>query len=107
MVITRHAEDDPNITVVRLKTVQWHDQKGIYVRRNITFLKRKSSGFNFLSEDASNDIDDCVCKIINLDQCCDGIYTVATINETRDWETGYVEDWDYLLVPHTDMRGNV
>jgi hypothetical protein len=41
-------------------------------------------------------------RIINLDACADGIYTVLVCNERRDWESGYVEDYDYQLWPVSD-----
>ena len=36
--------------------------------------------------------------IINLDECSDGVYEVATCNEQYDLETGYIDSYDYKLV---------
>ena len=38
-------------------------------------------------------------QITNLDKCEDGVYELAVTNISRDWETGYVDDYDYELVP--------
>ena len=35
---------------------------------------------------------------LNLDECEDGVYGVVTCNEIRNWETGYIEEYDYMLV---------
>ena len=94
-------DEDPNITVVRLKTTTWADHKGVYVRRSMTVLKRKSSGHNLFLEDALMDAEGI--NIVNLDECRDGIYHVGQTNISRDWETGYIESWDYVLIPHVDV----
>ena len=41
-------------------------------------------------------------RITNLDVVGDGLYYLDVINEYRDWESGYVEDWEYKLVPYTE-----
>ena len=38
-------------------------------------------------------------KIVNLAECEDGLYEVVTCNPSTDWETGYIDDYDYELVP--------
>jgi hypothetical protein len=37
------------------------------------------------------------CKRINIDKYKDGLYTIHMVNMSRDWETGYVDDYDYEL----------
>jgi hypothetical protein len=47
------------------------------------------------------DMDECgvdrFCKRINIDKYKDGLYTIHMVNMSRDWETGYVDDYDYEL----------
>ena len=37
-------------------------------------------------------------RIINLDECKDGVYEVTACNISHDFETGYADDWDYKLI---------
>lgn len=89
--------------VVRLTTSVWHDGKGIYVKKSLVFLKRvhRREGISdYITEDCScGGADQVVERITNLNTVEDGVYRVNAINETSDWETGNVEDWDYELVP--------
>lgn len=63
-------------------------------------MRRMSRGHDFLDEDVSATGAELVMdRITNLHEVEDGLYRVITINERRDWESGYVEEWDYKLVP--------
>jgi hypothetical protein len=85
--------------VVRLKTSVWNDSRGIHIKKDITYLRRKSFGFNILEEDVSNiGPEFVVSDIINLNSCSDGIYEVVICNESHDWETGYVDAYNYKLI---------
>ena len=88
-----------NRCVIRVKTTMWTDKRGLHIKKSLTFLRRQCEGFNVLEEDAGMaGADDVLPRILNLDQCEDGIYEVVTCNESRDWETGYVDGYDYQLV---------
>lgn len=88
-----------NICVVRLRTEYWHDNNGCYIKKSLKFLKRKCKGFNILYEDVSHvGFEDVFTKIVNIDECTDGVYKCVTCNDHRDWETGIVEDYDYKLI---------
>jgi hypothetical protein len=85
--------------VVKLVTSSWHDKRGLHIRRDLLSVKRKSSGHQCLEEDCSMISPDEVWpRIVNLHECKDGLYEVVICNEWKDWETGYVEDYDYRLV---------
>jgi len=43
-------------------------------------------------------------RILNLQECKDGLYEVKLCNEKRDWETGCIEDYDYRLVSLKDAK---
>ena len=89
----------PNRCVVRLRTTMWADKTGLHTKKSLTFLRRKSEGFNVLEEDASAaGVEEVLPRILNLDECPDGVYKVVVCNESRDYETGYVDDYDYRLV---------
>ena len=66
-------------------------------------MRRKSKGLNILEKDANATENDCVMRrITNLNSVDDGLYTVVICDEERDFETGYVEDWNYKLVPFVE-----
>lgn len=91
--------------VVRIRTSYYSDRKGAYVRKDITYLKRKSEGFNFFEEDVKMvGAQDTISTIVNFNECDDGIYELITIKEHRDWETGIVDCYDLKLVLYIDSK---
>lgn len=88
-----------NRCVVRIKTSVWSDNKGIYTRKNITYLKRQTIGHNILDEDISMiGADEVATKIVNLHEVEDGIYQVVICNVSRDYESGHIDGYDFKLV---------
>jgi len=88
--------------VVRLTTYCFYDKKksALHIRRSLTTLRRKSSGYQLIEEECSaTGADDTVKIITNLSECKDGIYVVVTCNEKRDYETGYIDSYDFKLIP--------
>jgi hypothetical protein len=86
--------------VVRLTTSTWHDRAGLYQRKTLRFMKRLCVEFNVLEEDAANfGAEEVVPRITNLATCPDGLYEVVTCHESRDYETGIIDDYDYKLIP--------
>jgi hypothetical protein len=72
--------------------------KGLHLKKDLTFLNRKCLGHNILADDLENcGARDVYLRILDLSTAEDGVYEVVTCNESRDWESGYVEDWDYRL----------
>lgn len=91
--------------VVRLTTSSWHDKNGLHQKKSLTYLKRKCAGFNFIDEDCNMvNAGEVFDRIINLDECEDGIYQIITCNESKDWKTGYIDDWDYKLVEYKEEK---
>lgn len=89
-----------NRCVIRLRTSTWLNDKGLHFKRDLIFLRRKCTGLNVLEEDADASASDEVFhRITNLTECEDGIYEVRTCNEHKDWETGYIDDYDFNLFP--------
>ena len=97
-----NGEND-SVVICRLVTSVWHDRNGITFKRQLRFLHRKSKNHNFVQEDA-----DCVgadetwARITNIGECKDGIYKVIACNESRDWETGIIDDYDFELIPYDE-----
>lgn len=92
---------------VRVKTTVWADKRGLHTKKSLTFLRRQCEGFNVLAEDASAiGAEDVLPRIVNLAEVGDGIYEVVVCNESHDYETGYVDDYDYRLVtPNVKLTG--
>ena len=88
-----------NKCVIRLSTSAWSDRRGVHLKKSVSFLRRKSFGFNVIEEDCGNlSALEVISGITNLDNCRDGVYEVVVCNESRDWETNSVEDWEYKLI---------
>lgn len=99
---TEAAEEQKqeNHCVVRLRTTMWADKSGIHTKKSLIYLKRLCVGYNLLEEDTNMAGADMIIQnIIDLYKCKDGIYEVVSCNESRDFETGYIDDYDYKLVP--------
>ena len=90
-------------TVVRL-TTNWYapSRGGLAQCRKITPLKRLCIGHDCLNDYISSvGAEEVGAMILNWATAKDGIYELVVVNEKRDWETGYVEDWQYELRPFT------
>jgi hypothetical protein len=87
------------LCVVRKRTSAWGDKRGIHQKVSLTLLQRKSQHTYWFMEDVNymgaNEIFQ---RIVNLNDCEDGVYNVIACNKHRDWETGTIEDYDYKLV---------
>jgi hypothetical protein len=93
------AEDEVKL-VVRLRTCYYHTARGLFMRKEITYLKKLSKNYNIFEEDANNfGADEVISRIVDLNSKPDGIYEVRACNFHTDWETGYVDDYDYCLTP--------
>jgi hypothetical protein len=81
---------------VKISICHWHDNNGLHMRKEVRVLKRKSSkgSAEFFHEDCDMGGADTMFKYFkNLDE---GEYKV-TLHESRDWETGYVEEVTYEI----------
>ena len=68
----------------------------LYRSRLSCHCSRCSSLKDMIFEDISNLGE---LNIINWDKMINGhYYSITTVNETTDWESGYADDWDWKLV---------
>ena len=96
-------KSDKSIVVVKITTSYWNDKRGGHVKKDINFLRKKCRFFNFFDEDMySIGAEESISRITNIYDVEDGVYELITVNESTDWETGNVEDWDYKLVPYVE-----
>lgn len=79
---------------IKVTICHWHDKNGLHMRKDISVLSRKSgkSWVHWFNEDFSNSGADTVFK--NFKHLEEGTYKV-TMKTFKDWETGYVDDWEY------------
>lgn len=100
------AADAPaqeSCTVVKLTTSYWSDARGVYQKRALTYLRRKTVGYNLLVEEVGCiGAEGAVMLFVNLNECADGVYYVTTCNVTHDYESGYVAGYDFELVPYVE-----
>ena len=94
--------DTPDRTIVRVSTEFWNDKRGLHTRKNINYLRTKSTGYNILEENV-NAIGayNTITRIINLYEVKDGIYEVMTVNEEKDRASGYIKHYEFKLIPYT------
>lgn len=85
--------------VVRLKTTAFRTKRGYKFQISLERSAKHSFGHDILDEEFSNIDGDAVMGIVNLAECMDGLYEVVACNESRDWETGYIDSYDLKLVP--------
>lgn len=103
LVFVETNQEPESRCVVRLSTSAWSDKRGLHLKKSLTYLRRKSQGWNALADeaDAVGDLD-AFGSIINLDECEDGVYEVVTRNHSRDWETGIIDGYDLKLIPFVE-----
>jgi hypothetical protein len=94
--------------VIKLSTSYWSDAKGFYTKKEFRCLRRKSSpeSIDYFLMDMNECGIDRFCKQLKLDNYKDGLYHVYMINMSRDWETGYVDDYDYELREYNENSDN-
>ena len=96
-------QEQPRV-VVKVTTEQWSDHRGINETRRIRWLRRQTSGHNFLEEDVNQTgASDAFERIVNWRGLPDGVYQVCTTDLCSNWDTGLVEEWNYRLVPIDDV----
>ena len=99
----KNEKEQPSL-YVRIATSYWHDKRGVHKKQSITTLKRKSRGaYDILVEDCELEgAAEVFSRITNLNDIKDGVYKVIACNEWVDYETGYIDDYDYKLVEAND-----
>lgn len=77
-----------------------------HMGRTIRVLQSETT-FDILHEDSDAiGIHDALSQIININYVQDGKYKLIAVNQSRDWETGHIDDYDLKLVPHTTVMHN-
>lgn len=89
-----------NVCTVRLTTTYWSNATGVHTKKSLVFLRRQCKGYNIFEEDSSNmGASEVLPYVTNLYECRDGVYRVKLCNVSKDFETGQVDYYDYVLMP--------
>lgn len=89
----------PIVCVVRLKTEFFQRGNSFNQQKSVRVLKKQTT-FDLLAEEASSvGVEEALQNILNLNECEDGVYHLVVCNELRDIETGYIDDWNFELIP--------
>lgn len=90
------------LLIVRVTTEYFKSKNGsLIVQKKIKPLKRKSTqdGLWCLEHDVDcGGVDYLLKGIINLNDVDDGVYEMKMVNITHDFESMYVDGWDWKLV---------
>ena len=87
------------VLTVRLTTLSWHNDKGMHLKKSITFLKRRSYGCNHVLGDCiSVGAEEIFRRIVNINNVADGVYRLKLYNVETD-EYGNMDGWEYKLIP--------
>ena len=103
MLDLQKIETQPEpLCVARLRDTYWQDARGeLHYRRSLRTMRRLSTGYYWLEEDATQiGAQEVIQRIVNLQECSPGLYIVVPCNMRSDWETGLVDSYDYKLVPY-------
>lgn len=89
--------------IVKIETsIFWHKGYASFSKqKKVTLLKRKSTG---KLTDIMDDLELDVMHMPDFDKLEDGIYELKICNESRDIESGYIDDWDYEFVKVEDAN---
>ena len=91
MLNPEKKEDVEHRTVVSLKTETYRRGDNFVTSKVVRTLKRKSKGFDILSEGVSEYLED-LNGISGIYTLPDGEYELKYDNPSQDWETGV---WDF------------
>lgn len=90
-----------NSTVVRRKTTTWSDKSGHHVKITLYVMKSLSEGFLVIEDDVKQiGYAEVWPRVVNLLEVQDGLYQLIIVNESRDFESGYIEDYKFKLIPY-------
>lgn len=88
-------------TVVRVTTNGYSNGECYTFKKTVRRLKRKSFGYSQLESIYGFDTEEDP-LIENLLNVSDGVYQLVMCNIYKDCETGYIEDWDWKLIPYNE-----
>ena len=98
--VERTAEQKYRL-IVKLETTIYTTKKGMAVTKKLNILQRKS---NLQLDDVTPDVEDEHNLPLNVFTVPDGVYELTGTNFSYDYETGYIDDLDYILKPYNEQE---
>jgi hypothetical protein len=103
--ITTNTEEIKHKTIVKLSTQYYKDNNSAYIKKVLTRLKRKSTGYDLLLEECDNTgCEYMLSGIVNLFEVPDGIYELCAYNIEYNYFTGYIDDLEYILKEYKENK---
>ena len=102
MKLSTPAEDTKCIRHVVRLTVSYYASKRGWIKSICLATLKRLTTQTWVDDCISNEgVDEVLKRILNLEECKDGLYTVEMCNKTYDHEGGFLDGWDYVLAPYT------
>lgn len=90
---------DGNRCVVKVQSEAYKRGDTYFYGKSIRVLQKLTT-YDILRDECDNiGIFDGIENILNLNSVKDGKYYLEPVNVSRDCETGYIDDWDFKLIP--------
>lgn len=87
--------------VVKVGTEAYKRGDTYFYGKTLRILKKLTT-LDLVAEECMNiGIQEGLENILNLRNCDDGVYNLIVTNISKDYESGYVDDWDLKLFPYT------
>jgi hypothetical protein len=93
------TKNTDNVDIVSIKTEYYKRGKRFYASKVITPISSLSKG-RTLTDEVSDCGPEVIDQITNLYEVPDGYYQVVLSNVSKDYETGYIDDYDFTLIPY-------
>ena len=88
--------------VVKVQTEAYKRGETYFYGKSLRVIKRLTD-LDVISEDVSNiGTKEALENILNLSNLKDGTYCVVVVNRSYDIESGYLDGWNWGLVPYKE-----
>jgi hypothetical protein len=92
------------VCVVRVGTEAFKRGDTYFYGRTIRVIKKKTD-VDYLHDDCQQvGTQEAIENILNIHTVEDGIHQLVMCNVSKDWETGYVDDFNFKLVPFEELK---
>lgn len=90
--------------IVKVQTEAYKRGDTYFYGKSIRVLQKLTT-YDVLRDECDNvGICDGLENILNLNSVKDGKYYLQPINISKDIETGYIDDWDFKLIPFDEEQ---
>lgn len=95
-------QEDKLKCVVRVQTESYKRGNTYFYGKSLRVIKGKTT-YDLIHEEAQAiGLQDALENILNLNELENGLYEFVIANRCYDVESGYLDDWDWRLVPYKE-----